>query len=175
MFYLSLIAQFINVITDIGVSDSNNAQEEMSSLKCENPADTLDSKEDMKINQPRDRATRLRKKKRISVIHRKSGRTSFAKVIVISRQSIDPKPFKCLVGGCTYAVARKHYLTKHMQKHAKEKTFVCEMCPKNFNEQTALDEHIHEHNAKKSTFVCSTCDTNFDTERKRNAHVRKCK
>lgn len=121
---------------------------------------------------------RSRKKKRLTVLHRKSGRTSFAKVINISRKSmqVDPKPFKCLVVGCAYAGTRKDYLARHMQKHAKENLFPCEMCPKKFNEQNALDEHILEHNCdKKSTFPCPTCNSNFDTERKKNTHVKKCK
>lgn len=62
----------------------------------------------------------------------------------------NPKPFACLVYGCSYAGARKQYLGAHMKKHAKDKLVDCKMCDMQFKTGDAIQlaKHVAEHKSK---------------------------
>ncbi|XP_055302454.1 neurotrophin receptor-interacting factor homolog [Sitodiplosis mosellana] len=161
-----------DIVTDIGVPDSNDIREETDDPKDIEPVDMSDLKLDNKTESAREeRIARRRRRIRISVHRRNSRRTT----LVLVRKSIviDAKPYKCSVSGCTYAGTKKQYLSRHMKTHSKETLFACEKCPKQFREKNALDEHIHEHD-EKTEFSCSICNKIFDTEVKKNRHEKKC-
>lgn len=76
--------------------------------------------------------------------------TSTNRRMIVNRVSIDPKPFKCDVIGCTYAGARKAYLKNHMKSH--KTVFECNSCDKKYLTKHLLTEHNLEHDDTNKSF-----------------------
>ena len=72
------------------------------------------------------------------------------------------------------------YLQEHLAKHAGDKPYKCEVCPKQFNHKTDLRRHMCLHTGEKP-FTCDVCGKGFiredrmvkhaDTHKKKAAHV----
>ena len=69
---------------------------------------------------------------------------------------------------------------EHLAKHAGDKPYKCEVCPKQFNHKTDLRRHMCLHTGEKP-FTCDVCGKGFiredrmvkhaDTHKKKAAHV----
>ena len=72
------------------------------------------------------------------------------------------------------------YFQEHLAKHAGDKPYKCEVCPKQFNHKTDLRRHMCLHTGEKP-FTCDVCGKGFiredrmvkhaDTHKKKAAHV----
>lgn len=124
----------------------------------------------LKANIASEQVTIRPRRIQITLPHRISRRISRPKVNV-RISVIDPKPHKCPVHDCKYAGKEKHYLARHMKRHAKEKLLTCGSCPKMFREPNDLDEHIREH----MELVCSICSKMFESQNEIIAHGKACK
>lgn len=60
-----------------------------------------------------------------------------------------------------------------MKRHAIETTFSCDKCSEQFTDESALNEHIQEHD-EKSALICQNCNKTFDTEKRKKQHEKKC-
>lgn len=87
--------------------------------------------------------------RRSSVVKRKSSiaRISFERKQKSIEPTSNPKPYKCVVDGCSYAGAHKRYLAAHMKRHNFHKLIDCTKCEKKFKsaDHDALVKHLSEH------------------------------
>ena len=77
-------------------------------------------------------------------------------------------------------ISTPFYLQEHLAKHAGDKPYKCEVCPKQFNHKTDLRRHMCLHTGEKP-FTCDVCGKGFiredrmvkhaDTHKKKAAHV----
>lgn len=58
-----------------------------------------------------------------------------------------------------------------IQVHTKERPYACSMCPKTYNQSSALKVHIRSHTNEKN-YVCETCNKAFTNSSDLNKHKR---
>ena len=62
------------------------------------------------------------------------------------------------------------YLQEHLAKHAGDKPYKCEVCPKQFNHKTDLRRHMCLHTGEKP-FSCEVCGKGFIREDRMVKHA----
>ena len=94
-----------------------------------------------------------------------------ASLLIESEKFVNSNP----AYNCTFFL-----IQEHLAKHAGDKPYKCEVCPKQFNHKTDLRRHMCLHTGEKP-FSCDVCGKGFiredrmvkhaDTHKKKAAHV----
>ena len=77
----------------------------------------------------------------------------------------------CQYENCNYSTKITRYMLVHNKSHEK-KTLNCQLCPKQFSKEEALEAHVRNKHGKESPLPCQHCEMTFTTERARKSHIK---
>ncbi|XP_068189775.1 uncharacterized protein [Antennarius striatus] len=77
-------------------------------------------------------------------------------------------PHCCRV--CGKSFDRKGFLMKHVEKHLKDKDFICGLCGENLESGAGLRSHLQTH--RDSSRTCDICGKKFPSIRAQETHLR---